>query len=90
MSAKLDLANTVELVLFRLWVTGFSLGVLSHLILDSLTTAGIHIIPGMKFRLVPKSSAFATGGKWELFIQKLLYVLIGIVILVILKNNIMV
>lgn len=64
--------NTFTLVFLRLCSIGLIVGVLSHLILDVLTTAGIHTIPGKKIRLVPKSSTFATGTKWEGIVFKLL------------------
>lgn len=64
--------NTITVLLLRLMVIGLTVGILSHLVLDVLTTAGIYVIPGMKLRLVPKSSMFATGTKWEDIIFKLL------------------
>lgn len=60
-------------------IVGLTVGVVSHLVLDVLTTAGIHTIPGKKLRLVPKSSMFATGTPWESFIMKLLC--LGIILL---------
>ena len=73
--------NTIENVFFRLIVTGGCLGVLSHLVLDALTTAGIHIWPGFKFRLVPKAKTFATGTPWEEGIFKLITVVNTILLL---------
>lgn len=67
--------NTIENVFFRLLVIGGCLGVLSHLVLDAFTTAGIHIWPGFKFRLVPKTKTFATGTPWEDGIFKLIMVI---------------
>ena len=75
------LQNQLDWVVIRLLVMGFSVGVLSHLVLDALSTAGVHIWPGFKLRFVPKSSAFATGGKWETMVFWVL--IIGIILLVI-------
>lgn len=44
---------------------GLILGYTSHLFLDFINPSGIHLIPGFKIKLVPKSSFFATGGTWE-------------------------
>ena len=71
--------NTTTILLLRLMIVGLTVGVVSHLVLDVLTTAGIHTIPGKKLRLVPKSSMFATGTPWESFIMKLLC--LGIILL---------
>jgi hypothetical protein len=73
--------NQLNWVILRLLVFGFIVGVLSHLILDSLSTSGIHIWPGFKLRFVPKTSAFATGGFWETLVFWLL--IVGIVLLVV-------
>lgn len=62
--------------LLQLMVMGVSLGVLSHLVMDSLSTDGIWLVPKVKFRLVPKRRAFGTGGKWESFVCVLLYIAI--------------
>ncbi len=61
----LGLTGEVEWAFIRLSTVGFVCGVGSHLILDSLTTGGIHLWPDFKIRLVPKTHFFATGGKWE-------------------------
>lgn len=74
-------SNSIEWIVIRLWVIALIIGVGSHLILDMLSTAGVHIWPGFKLRFVPHTSAFATGGTWEKIV---FYVLvIGIIILVI-------
>lgn len=74
-------STEIEYTIIRLILVGAGTGILSHLILDAFTTAGIYIVPKLKFRLVPKSSMFATGTKWESFIRVLLYLgCIGIVI----------
>lgn len=67
--------NTIENVYFRLITIGGCLGVASHLVLDTLTTAGIYIWPGYKFRLVPKSKAFATGTAWETSVFRVIMVI---------------
>lgn len=65
-----------SLAIIRLMILGITFGIASHLIMDSLTTAGIWLVPKLKFRLVPNTKAFATGGKWEDFIRVTLYVII--------------
>ena len=55
----------------------------SHLILDMMTTAGVHIIPGIKIRLVPKSEKFKTGGTWEKIVRVILYIFIILLFLLI-------
>ncbi len=60
--------NSYDWVIIRLIVMGVIVGVASHLILDAMSTAGIHIIPGYKLRFVPKSSFFATDSYWETFV----------------------
>ncbi|MEC2463372.1 metal-dependent hydrolase [Bacillus cereus] len=65
-----------------LLLTGLSLGVLSHLVLDLLTAEGINFATGIiiktffprtpmieKIRLVPKRSTFTTGSPYELMIR---------------------
>lgn len=70
----LDSNSTAILQLMSL---GVLIGVASHLIMDSLSTAGIWLCPNVKFRLVPKSKAFATGGIWEKAWQVILYIAIA-------------
>lgn len=72
--------TTIEWAFLRLATIGFIAGVLSHLILDAFSMAGIHIWPGFKLRFVPKSPSFKTGGKWETFI---FYVLIIVLCLIV-------
>ena len=64
--------TAVDWVLLRLSIFGFVCGVLSHLLLDALSTAGIHVFPNMKLHLVPDSPAFKTGGLWEKIVYLLL------------------
>lgn len=70
-------------IIFKLIMLGFTLGLISHLILDSLTPEGIwFIVPSIirrkkvSFRLVPKSKFFATGGSWERLIRSIMWVII--------------
>lgn len=74
----IGVSGAIDWACLRLATIGFICGVLSHLILDAFTTAGIHIWPGFKLRFVPKTHAFATGGLWEKIV---FYTLIFIVIL---------
>ncbi|MNV89256.1 hypothetical protein D3C71_1835370 [compost metagenome] len=50
---------------------GVILGLLSHLFLDAINPQGIHLYPGFKIRLVPRTAFFATGGPWETIIYYL-------------------
>lgn len=80
-------------IIFKMVSTGFLLGVISHLVLDMLTPEGIWVVPFMlirsvtglnipeKIHFVPKSGFFATGGRWETFVQKLMWMLSFILIL---------
>lgn len=70
-------------MIFKLIMLGFTLGLISHLILDSLTPEGIwFIVPSIirrkkvSFRLVPKSKFFATGGSWERLIRSVMWLII--------------
>lgn len=58
-------ASAIDWVIAKILVYGFILGYTSHLVLDFINPSGIHLIPGMKIKAVPKSSFFATGGPWE-------------------------
>ena len=55
----------IDWVLIQLMTIGFILGLTSHLFLDLINPSGIHLIPGMKIHLVPKTHFFATGSTWE-------------------------
>lgn len=74
----IGVSGAIDWACLRLATIGFICGVLSHLILDAFTTAGIHIWPGLKLRFVPKTHAFATGGLWEKIV---FYTLIFIIVL---------
>lgn len=98
-------ASGVDKVLWWLLLTGFGLGVISHLVLDMLTTDGsrfalgiwINTFTGAKLpetiRLVPRNHFFATGSPWEMTIRKALsmvqYVLLVIVIGYLTKIDVM-
>ena len=72
--------NTIEWAFLRLATIGFIAGIISHLILDAFSMAGIHIWPGFKLRFVPKSSAFKTGGKWETFVFYILIIILCLMV----------
>lgn len=57
--------SNTDWIIMRLLTYGFILGVTSHLCADAINPSGIHLIPGMKIKFVPKTSFFATGGPWE-------------------------
>ena len=78
---------TVESVIWSLVGMGFILGVISHLVLDMITTEGIwsFILVGIskvtgkklipkKLRLVPDSKFFSTGGPWESLVRDILWI----------------
>lgn len=71
-----DGVSSTDWVIMRILITGFILGYVSHLFLDSINPSGIHLIPGYKIRFVPRTSFFATGGTWE---TKIIYPLCLIV-----------
>ena len=78
--------NAADLIILRLVLMGICIGVLAHFLLDIITPEGIwlvgfciinklikHKVLPEKLHLVPKGhSFFATGGKWESFIRKVL------------------
>lgn len=92
----LSSTSLVELTLRWLLLLGFGLGVISHLVLDMLTTEGIRLFTGIllntflgtrfpeTIRAVPKSSFFKTGSEWELTIRRVLkafqYILVIVVV----------
>lgn len=67
-------------------IFGLVAGLGSHLILDMLTTAGVHLVPGIMIRLVPKSEKFKTGGTWEKIVRVILYIALVPIILLIIKE----
>lgn len=84
---RMSLTST-DTVLVNIMSTGVLLGLISHLVLDALTTDGIHlllmrainltILGKSKFQLpeklhlVPRSKFFSCESKWETFIRWLL------------------
>lgn len=80
-NAILGVQDNVGWAYIRLATVGLIAGVSSHLFLDALSTGGIYLLPNLKIRLVPKSSAFATGGLWEKIVFNILILIIVLVIL---------
>lgn len=72
--------QTTLSILFLL-ITGLSLGILSHLFLDTFTRAGIYLIPKVKIRLVPDNETFSTGSTYENVWRVVLYILDGILLI---------
>ena len=79
--------NSPDVSILLLMGTGLTLGILSHLILDMLTSEGINFaigkfiktffpkVPMIKtIRLVPKVSTFTTGSDYELTVRQVLNV----------------
>lgn len=98
MSGRFTGFNTVEATLCTLVLEGICLGVVMHLLLDTLTPDGIWLIPMVlinrvfhlmlpeKLHFVPHMKVFATGEKWEAFIYKCLsYGTVVVVALVLLS-----
>lgn len=73
--------GSADWVILRLIVVGVLVGIVSHLILDAMSTAGIHTLPGMKIRVVPQTSFFGTGSKWETFVYYICITLAGLLAL---------
>ena len=83
-----------DIAIASLVITGLCIGMIAHLVLDMLTPEGVWVFflvflnRGLKLKkipekihFVPKSKFFATGGKWELLIQRLVKVATVIAIL---------
>lgn len=95
---NIDGINGVDALLIRLVFTGLIFGVISHLVLDMLTPEGIWCIGftvldrsgkkklPKKIHTVPKSSFYATGGKWETLVRNIMWVSCFILLLVILYD----
>jgi membrane-bound metal-dependent hydrolase YbcI (DUF457 family) len=79
-------ANTPDQILIRLIFSGLILGIISHLVLDMLTPAGIWSLALLlfyrifnikkkpyKIDLVPDTKFFATNGPWEHYVQVFLW-----------------
>lgn len=73
--------STTAIAIIRLLVMGFGLGVFSHLFLDAFTTQGVHLIPGVMVRLVPKSKTFSTDTPYETVWRVLLYILTALMLI---------
>lgn len=85
------LFSSTDLVLLYIILVGATLGMLSHLVLDALTTDGIHLLifRGInltilgkakvqlpeKLHLVPRSRKFSCESDWEKFMRVLLRIL---------------
>lgn len=97
MYLTINCGGSVDAVFIRLIFMGLTFGIVSHLILDMLTPAGIWSILLMtlkrlfnlrglpdKLVLVPSSSFFATDGQWEHGVRMVLWVISFILLAVIL------
>lgn len=86
---KQDIVGIVDKEIMTAMLVGFTLGWLSHLWSDMLTSAGVRVIcfAPFKIALVPKkifSLRFKTGEEWETFVSKftqVVNVIVGIVAL---------
>ena len=59
--ARRGITTTTNSILLT-WISiGMLIGLFSHLLLDSMTSKGIHIIPNKKFYLFGKGKGFVTG-----------------------------
>lgn len=76
-------ASALDWIIMRMLMVGFLLGYLSHLSLDLINPSGIHLYPGKKIRLVPRTMFFATGGTWE---TKIIYPLCMIISAIVVVN----
>lgn len=72
--------TATDWIIMRLLTIGLILGVASHLVADFFNPSGIHLIPGLKIRGVPKKSFFATGGTWETRIVYKTSIVISIIV----------
>lgn len=86
LNGKFASLSAGDSLFLRIMLTGLTLGVMSHLVLDMMTIDGIHCLlfkavnklsKGTlklpeKLRLVPKWGMFSTDTKWESFVRTLL------------------
>ena len=86
LNGKFTSLSAGDSLFLRIMLTGLTLGVMSHLVLDMMTTEGIHSLlfkavnklskGTLKLpetlRLVPKWGMFSTDTKWESFVRGLL------------------
>lgn len=70
--------SMLDITILRLIIVGLSIGIVSHLFADMLSMAGIHLIPGIMIRLVPKNKFFGTGTPWEKGVMVTAYTLLGV------------
>lgn len=70
-----------SLSIVTLIVTGFGLGLASHLFLDAFTRSGIWLIPGVKLRLVPNNEHFSTGTPYETVVRVILCILTALMLI---------
>lgn len=77
-------ATTSTYDILLLMLTGFSVGNISHLFMDSLTYEGTQLLPGVWFRPL-RADIFKTGTTYEKIVRWLLYVcaLVEVVMLII-------
>lgn len=79
--------STANGIILKLVATGFILGLVSHMVLDIITPAGIWCVGAVliskatkrrkfpvKIHLVPHSKFFATGGTWETIVRYFMWV----------------
>lgn len=58
-------SGSMDSTICLLLMSGFLVGLASHIFLDMLTTSGVYLFMFKKVKLVPKSPKFATGSTWE-------------------------
>lgn len=80
--AGTGLISPIGTSILRLIITGFTVGVFSHLLLDSVTMAGIWLVPKVHFRLVPPIKMFGTGTTYETIVRYALYGAIAVCLFV--------
>lgn len=68
-------ATTSTYDILLLMLTGFGVGNISHLLLDSITYEGTQLLPGVWFRPL-HADVFKTGTTYETIVRRLLYVCI--------------
>ena len=73
------------LAVLNLLITGFALGIASHLFLDLCTRDGIWLFPGLKLHLAPNNEHFSTGTTYETIYRVVLCILAGLMLIWILN-----
>lgn len=87
--------QTLDICILRMIISGMTLGVISHLILDMLTPEGVWSLVSIivnklagkkilkeKIQLVPDIKFFATEGPWEKLVNKVLWIMNSVYLLV--------